>query len=153
SLGGIVTYAKGASVVREMAPLDELDGLRLGNEVDYAGRVTRDLVKGVEASVGMLRKVTTPRKVLVVVGDGADTNIDNAKQQLAKLAKLCEQDRIELHAINYTANIGDELTAIKSLTPHVQIAATPADVSEQARELATRLGNRYQISFPGQDPS
>jgi hypothetical protein len=149
SLGAVVTYDKGATVRRSMTPLADLDHTALGVERDYRGRVTRDLVTGVEVSIDLLRRVVTSRKALIVVGDGADTDIENAKIELAEQRRICAQDRIELYSIAYDAHIGDELSAIKALIPDVRIALAPRDVEAHAAAIAERIAGRYQIVFPG----
>jgi hypothetical protein len=152
SLGAIVVYHKGAEVKLPMGPLANLTGDKLGIEKDYEGKVTRDLVTGVNSAVTELRKVTTARKVLIVVGDGADTNIETAKTQLANLKKLCDQDRIELYGLNYVANIGDELSAIKVLIPNVDIVQSIDGIAAQMKAIVERINNRYYVLFPGNDP-
>jgi len=151
SLGAIVVYHKGAEVKLPMGPLANMTGDKLGLEKDYDGKVTRDLVTGVAEALNQLKKVTTSRKALIIVGDGADTNIDNAKTQLAQIKKQCEQDRIELYGLNYTANIGDELTAIKSLIPNVDIVQSIDGISSQMKAIVDRINNRYYVTFPGND--
>jgi hypothetical protein len=152
SLGAIVVYHQGAEVKLPMGPLQNLTGDKLGIEKDYSDKVTRDLVTGVNQAITELRKVTTNRKALIVVGDGADTNIDAAKVSLAQLKKQCEQDRIELYGLNYTAGIGDELTAIKSLIPDVQVVQSIEGISAQMGAIVDRINDRYYLTFPGYDP-
>jgi hypothetical protein len=152
SLGSIVIYKRGAEVKLPMGPLANLTGDKLGIQKDYELEVTRDLVTGVAEAITQLRKVTTSRKVLIVVGDGADTNIDNAKTQLTQLRKQCEQDRIELYGLNYTAGIGDELSAIKSLIPNVDIVQSIDGIASQMKAIVDRINDRYYLTFPGADP-
>ena len=152
SLGAIVIYHQGAEVKLPMGPLTNLTGDKLGQEKDYQGKVTRDLVTGVNAAITELRKVTTSRKALIIVGDGADTNIDAAKAQLQTLRKQCEQDRIELYGLNYNANIGDELTAVKSLVPDVQIVQSIDGIEAQMGAIIEKINDRYYLTFPGKDP-
>jgi hypothetical protein len=147
SLGGIVRYDKGATVLAPLGPLDQLDGGRFGTEADYAGLVTRDLVTGVETSVELLSQVTTVRKALVIITDGADTNIDQARIDLARLKRRCDQDRIEVYAVGYVANIGDELTAIKALVPDILIAQSADAVPARITDIAHRIGARTEIEF------
>jgi hypothetical protein len=151
SLGAIVIYHKGAEVKLPMGPLANLTGDKLGLEKDYAGKVTRDLVTGVNEAITQLRKVTTSRKALIVVGDGADTNTENAKTQLTQLRKLCDQDRIELYGLNYDAHIGEELTSIKSLIPNVDIVQSIDGIASQMKAIVDRINNRYYVTFPGHD--
>ena len=151
SQGAIVIYHQGAEVKLPMGDLKNLTGDKLGQEKDYQGKVTRDLVTGVNAAITELRKVTTSRKALIVVGDGADTNIDAAKAQLQQLRKQCEADRIELYGLNYTAGIGDELTAIKSLIPDVKVVQSIEGIEAEMGAIIERINDRYYLTFPGFD--
>jgi hypothetical protein len=151
SVGALVTYHKGAEVLRPMGPLRDLDRSALGTERDYAGHVTRDLVSGVSEAITQLRRTTAPRKALIVLTDGADTNIEHAKTQLAQLRKLCEQDRIETHAIVWSANIGEEMTAIKSFVPAPFVAQTVDEIPSFAATIADRIHDRYELVFQARD--
>jgi hypothetical protein len=153
SLGAIVIYKGGAEVKLPMGPLANLTGDRLGVQKDYEGQITRDLVTGVNAGLTELRKVTTSRKVMIVVGDGVDTNPEVAKTALAAARKQCESDRIELYALAYDAGIGgDFLTAIKSLVPNVDVVQSIEGISSQMKAIVDRINDRYYLTFPGNDP-
>ena len=66
------------------SPLGSLSGSALGTQKDYKDTKGYELVKGVELALAELRKVQNPRKVLIVITDGNDTNNDAAKGQLVE---------------------------------------------------------------------
>jgi hypothetical protein len=154
SQGAIVVYHQGAEVKLPMGDIKNLTGEKLGVEKDYEGKVTRDLTTGVNAALTELRKVTTSRKVMIIVGDGADTNIDVAKVQLAQLKKHCEQDRIELYALAYQPpNMSDDfLSAIKNLVTNVDVVQSIEGIEAQMEAIVSRINDRYYLTFPGYDP-
>jgi hypothetical protein len=151
SLGGIVIYHQGAEIKLPMGPLTNMNGAALGTQMDYKGKITRDLVTGINTALTELRRVTTSRKAMIIVGDGADTNLDEAKSQLNIIKKQCEADRIELYALSYDAGIGEFVTAIKTLVPNGKIVQSIEGIDKEMQAIVDRINDRYTLTFPGHD--
>jgi hypothetical protein len=145
SLGALVTYADKAEVRREMGPLTALDATALGVESDYRDNITRDLVAGIETSLGILRAATTPRKALIIIGDGADTNITTAKERFERLKRECAQDGIALYGIRWVALPGEGPTEIGALMT-VETAATADELPAHAQRIADRIRSDGRVS-------
>ncbi|HPH69790.1 MAG TPA: hypothetical protein PLF40_28760, partial [Kofleriaceae bacterium] len=101
SLGTLLVYHNGVDTKLAMGPLTALNGAALGSQKDYAAMVSTAMTSGVIQALAELKKVTTARKALVVIGDGGDVNPEAAKKQLVDLKRQADVERIELYAITY----------------------------------------------------
>ena len=138
----IVTYTDRAVVRAAMAPIDHLTAATLGDQRDYVGGIDRDLVGGVTVGLDELAKVTGARRVLVVIGDGSDTNQGTAKQALATLGQRAAAEHVEVVSIVYKAELSPLSTAIAALDPS-PLAVTNADaIADQLAWLFARLTQR-----------
>ncbi len=152
SQGALVVYSRGSEPKLPMGPLDKLTGDKLGNQRDYEGKTSRDLVSGVSDGIALLRSVTANRKAMIVIGDGSDTNPEEAKRQLSEQRKLLEQDRIEVYGVQYKAEgIDNETPVIKTLIPTVKAVDSMDGIAAALNEIASRINNRYYLVFPGHD--
>jgi hypothetical protein len=152
SKGLVITYAQGARVRLAASPLEELTGAAFGSQTDYADETTNDLVQGVTLAMSELGKLTTVRKVLLVIGDGHDTNDDVAKTQLAALRKEAARQGIEVFAITYHSAITlPGPGPISTLTPNVKTANSVLGIGAELTAVVDRLRNRYYVTFAGYD--
>jgi hypothetical protein len=78
----------------------------------------------VRAAMKELHKSPMSRRVMIVLGDGSDTNMDGAKTQLAKLKAEAEKDGIEIRAAVYVSKLSGDRTVIQYLTNRVVPIAT-----------------------------
>lgn len=152
SVGGIVVYGQGAEV---KVPLGDIAGLtadKLGSQRDYQGKTSRDLVAGVGEAVSVLMNASASRRVLLVLGDGADTNPETARAQLAELRKKAEASRIELIAVHF-ANEGLEgdPALLRVLTPNVKRVAAMDGLATAVRNAADDIGARFYVTFSAYD--
>lgn len=148
----MIVYGKGASVRVPFSPLSELGADKLGSQKDFEGTTMRDLATGASEAVALLRGVTAARKALLVIGDGCDTNADEAKSQLVAMRKTFEQDKVELYSIVYRAErIECEVPVIKSLVTDARSTESVDGIPAKLNEIAARIGNRIYLTFPGFD--
>jgi hypothetical protein len=153
SMGAIIVYSQGAEARHPMSPLATMTSDKLGGQKDYQNKTSRDLVTGVNEALSQLRKITTSRKALVVLGDGADTNPNEAKGQLSQLRKAFEQDRIEVYGIQYVAeSLDNEGGVVKTLIPDVKVAQSMDGIAASMNAIVERMNDRYYVTFPGHDP-
>ena len=149
SQGLLITYEDAARIRVPMGAIGRLDASSIGSENDYYKRLGTDLVGGVELALAELAKVRLPRKVLIVIGDGNDTNNDAAKRQLADLAARAVSERIESYAVIYKGALSNERDVITNMIESVQEVASADAVGPAMAAVGARLANRYIVRFPG----
>src|SRR5262245_7504502 len=117
SKGIVISYSTGAEIKVPMGDLKVITGGALGGQKDYHGKIGTDMVQGITMGVAELSKVATPRKALIVVGDGNDTNNEAAKTQLKDLKELARKQNIQLFAIIYKSAVSSEGAVITTMIP------------------------------------
>jgi hypothetical protein len=150
SQGILITYEDAARIRVPMGPIARLDAGAIGSEKDYYKRLGTDLVGGVELAVAELAKVSVPRKVLIVIGDGNDTNNDNARTQLAELAARASNANIETYALIYKGALSNESDVITSMIQDAPAAPSADAVGPAMAAIGARIANRYLVRFPGE---
>jgi len=131
SLGTLIVYDKGARVKLAMGPVAKLNSEAIGGQKDYMGTATNDMVAGVELGLKELTNTKAGRKVMIVLGDGNDTNRDTANARLANLHQQAMAEKIELHAVVYKTELSDKETPITELVPDTVVAKSIDDVKAQ----------------------
>ncbi|HWU86606.1 MAG TPA: FHA domain-containing protein [Kofleriaceae bacterium] len=149
SVGMVITYADTAVIRVPMGPLGSLSGSALGTQKDYKDTKGYELVKGVELALAELRKTQNPRKVLIVVTDGNDTNNDAAKAQLAVLKKQAQNDRVQTFAIVYKAADSEPNNVIIQMIQQTSTVTTPENIATSIQSILTRMADRQYLTFPG----
>jgi hypothetical protein len=151
SLGTVITYADSATIRIAMGPLDRLTGSALGTQKDYFGTQGVELVKGVDLALSELHKVQVSRKVLIVICDGIDKNMDSAKAQMTALKARAAGEGIESFAIIYKGAMSGDGNVISAMIPQTQTVNTAENVATAIHDILSRLGNRQYLTFPGFD--
>ena len=151
SLGTVITYADSATTRIPMGPLDRITGSALGTQKDYFGSQGTELVKGVDLALSELHKVQVSRKVLIVICDGVDKNMETAKGQMTALKARAAGDRIETFAIIYKGAMSGDGNVIGAMIPQTQTVNTAENVATAIHDILSRLGNRQYLTFPGFD--
>lgn len=151
SVGMVITYADRAKIRVPMGPLAKLTGAALGTQKDYKNTVGLELVKSIELALAELHKVTNPRKVLIVISDGEDTNMDTAKAQLLLLKKAAATDRVQAFGIVYKAADSGPNNVLPSLTQQVSTVTTVDNIAVSLKAIFDRIADRQYLTFPGFD--
>ncbi|HEX3479073.1 MAG TPA: FHA domain-containing protein [Kofleriaceae bacterium] len=151
SLGMVITYADSATVRIAMGPLDRVTGSALGTQKDYFGTQGVELVKGVDLALSELHKVQVSRKVLVVICDGIDKNMEAAKGQMTALKARAAAEGIESFAIIYKGAMSGDGNVISAMIPQTQTVNTAENVATAIHDILSRLGNRQYLTFAGFD--
>jgi len=151
SLGIVITYADSATVRIPMGPLDRITGSALGTQKDYFGTQGVELVKGVDLALSELHKVQVSRKVLVVICDGIDKNMEAAKGQMTALKARAATEGIETFAIIYKGAMSGDGNVISAMIPQTQTVNTAENVATAIHDILSRLGNRQYLTFAGFD--
>jgi hypothetical protein len=154
SLGAIMTYNDKVDIRQAMGPLANLNGTSLGTQKDYFGKQTTNLTSGVTEALAQLRKVSTPRKALLIIGSGTDTAPEKARVDLKELKKQADTDRVELYGFTYQPEIipDPESIVLPVLIPSTKAANSGETIRNEITGVASRLSNRYYVVFPGYDP-
>jgi hypothetical protein len=139
SVGMFATYDSSARIRVPMLPIDKLDLHAIGTQKDYYGAIGDELVGGVTLAFTELVKVQAGRRVLIVIGDGADTNNEAAKTQLQGLAKRAAEFHIEVHAIVYKSQLSVPETVVTVLDPNATVATTADEITAQLGALFSRV--------------
>ena len=117
-----VEYSTGATIRVPWEPAPAFKAAQLGDVTDYADHLGSDVVQGVVMGLAELSKQTLPRKTLVVVGDGNDTNKDPGLA-LGELADQAKRLGIVVHVINVRGPDSPEGSVLGPLDPHPVTAA------------------------------
>ncbi|HEU4733152.1 MAG TPA: FHA domain-containing protein [Kofleriaceae bacterium] len=152
SLGTVITYADKAVVRIPMGPLEKITGSQLGTQRDYLGTKGVELVKGVDLALTELHKVQVSRKVLIVVCDGMDTNMEAAKGQLTALKAQAKADQVQTFAIIYKAPLSGDGNVISTMIPQTQTVTSADNIATAIAGILTRMADRQYLTFPGFDP-
>jgi hypothetical protein len=148
SVGMVITYATKAEIKLPMGPLERLSGGALGTEQDYKGTTGLELVKGIELALAELRKVSNPRKALIIITDGNDSNADAAKVALAQLKKQAQADRVQVSAIVYAAPESGPNNVILNVF-QTSTVNTVDNIAVSVNAILQRMADRQYLTFPG----
>lgn len=151
SKGIVVSYSTGAEIKVPMGDLKLITGGALGGQKDYHGKIGTDMVQGITMGVAELSKVSTPRKALIVVGDGNDTNNEAAKTALAQLKKDASKANINLFAIIYKGPVSTEGNVITTMIPGAKTVNSIDGIASELNAIIARMADRYYLTFPGYD--
>jgi hypothetical protein len=86
----LVVYSTGAEIKAPWQPARDFDGADLGSANDHRGKIGSDLVRGIELAYEELAKRPERRKLMIVVGDGNDTDGDDGAYNLRLAAEAHE---------------------------------------------------------------
>jgi hypothetical protein len=152
SKGIIVSYSQGAEVKAPMNDLKMLTGAALGSQGDYRGKIGTDMVQGITMGLAELKKVSTARKALIVVGDGNDTNNEAAKAALANLKNEARGAKVDLFGIIYRSAVSSEGAVITTMIPTAKTVNSIDGIASELNAIIARMAERYYLTFPGYDP-
>lgn len=147
SEGMVVSYATGADYRLRPAPIAMLTGAALGTQKDYRGRIGTDMVSGIELALSGLERTTATRRVLVVLGDGNDTNNEAAKPALVDLKRRAAQHHVETYAIIYKSPVSDEGNAITTMVPGAVTMNSIDGITAALSQIIERVTDRYYVTF------
>jgi hypothetical protein len=120
----LVTYNVGAQVRVPLGPIANLTPAAFGTQQDYHGKIGVDLLRGLELAANQLDAAPPGRHILLVLGDGSDTDAEAAVAQLPKLAARFAKFPVEVSAIVYRTQMSQERDYLDKLTKHVTRAPT-----------------------------
>lgn len=142
----VVTYSESAEVHVPPTPLATLSGDAFGRPKDYRNRFGTALVHGIELGLAELQHSRAARKVLVVVGDGNDTNNADAVVALPGLAKQATAGGIEIYAIEWKTALSSDGSAIASIVKP-RTASSSTDAIAELATMTARTTDRETVAF------
>src|SRR5262249_787694 len=143
----IVTYSSGTELKLPLTDLSKLAGSALGGQRDYYGRIGDDLVQGITAGLDQLAASDTPRKALIVIGDGNDTNNEAAATQFPELASRAETERVEIYALIYKTQLSSDGSSITKLIRDAKQVQSQAEIADALRDIGKRISAHYAVTF------
>ncbi len=149
SLGTLITYDERAVVRQPLGPIASLTGRSLGTQKDYYGRIGYSLVQALSLAVGELEQAPTHKKLLIVIGDGNDTNNDAAKAQFADLKKRAAHGGIQVAAIIYKGALSEPSNPIIAFHALAQTANSFEGIESAMKDAVRRATAQYTVRFAG----
>jgi hypothetical protein len=143
----IVDYATGAEIKKPKTPLGELDGAAFGSRKDYAHRIGIDLVQGITLGLAELAHTTAGRKVLVVAGDGNDTNNELARDALAELARKARREGVETVGIIWKASTSELGDVLHFMIPDARVVSSTDGAVTELAAMNARTTERQTVTF------
>jgi hypothetical protein len=137
----LITYDDKATIKLPTTPIEKLDAHALGTQMDGKGKLGTELVAGARLALNELTKIDGGRRVIVILGDGNDTNNEAAKTQLQQLAKQAADRHIEVYAITWKGPLSANGSVITELDPKATTAATTEELTADLVALFRVLRN------------
>lgn len=135
----VITYGEGAAVRLPLGPLGQLGPDALGKQIEYRSKLGTALVLGVDLGLAELEKATAPRRVLIVIGDGNDTNNEAATPALAAIKA---KTKVEIYALVYKASLSAETSIVPALTSNVKTVTSADGFSAALTALWAQVGGK-----------
>jgi len=120
----LVTYADKAKVRVPLGPIANLTPAAFGTQQDYHEAMGVELLRALALAADQLDAAPPGRHVLLVLGDGTDTDPQAALAEMPKLAERFAKFPVEVTAIVYRTQASADRDAIDKLTKHVTRAPT-----------------------------
>jgi hypothetical protein len=150
--GAILVYGKDVLIKQPMGPLAALNGETIGGPKEFHGVGEKQFKNGLEKAFELLTTESNARKVLVVIGDGGDTN---AQVNISDTAKKFEGAGIDVYAIRATPkredfennNNKNRMKQLGSLGL-LKEATKVGDIPDLAQQIALDIDSLYVLEFP-----
>jgi hypothetical protein len=98
---GAIDFFEGAEIRIALEPARSFKADQLGTANDYAAKVGSDLVQGVMMGLAELAHAPETDKVLIVIGDGHDTNDSAAPMMVTDLVAQAHKRNVRIRALQY----------------------------------------------------
>jgi hypothetical protein len=133
---GAVEYSTGASVVVPFEPATDFKAAQLGTAKNYAAKRGSDLVQGAAMGLAELTRDPEADKVLIIIGDGHDTNDEAARLALPDILEAAQEQNVRIRAVQLGSIDTLPTHALMLLDPHVMLAGG----NYQSQRLAIAFG-------------
>jgi len=143
----LITYATGAELHLAPTNLASVTGSALGTQKDFKARIGTDLLQGVTLALDQLAAIDTPRKAMIVIGDGNDTNNETAAPALVELRQRAKDERVDTFAIVYKTQLSSETSIIGDFVAGPKVVQSFAALGLELESIIAHLGNGYAVLF------
>lgn len=147
----LLVYGKDVAIRVPMGDRGVASGESMGAVKDYFGVGEKQFKNGLEKAFELLNADAAARKILVVIGDGGDTN---ATVNIADTAKKLQDAEIEVYVIRATPkredfeNAGNKTRMNQLAAPGKPKDATKVgDIPELAQQIAVDIDSLYSLEF------
>jgi hypothetical protein len=124
-------YSTGSRALVARRPAAGFTGAALGGQRTYRNRIGADLVQGVAMALDDLDRAQASHKVLVIVGDGNDTNNETGAPRLVDAAKRAAAAQVTVRALVWKSGISAEGEIVHKLTADVTLLANPSELEQR----------------------
>jgi hypothetical protein len=116
---GAIEFSTGAAIRVPLALATSFKKEQLGTAKDYAAKRGSDLIQGVTMGLAELAKARESNKVLIVVGDGHDTNDASALIAAEELRAQAKIEHVRIRAVQMGGLDTLPGDVLKRLDPHL----------------------------------
>lgn len=127
----VIVYNDRAELVLPMGPVSRLTGEALGSQGNYVDKLGSNLVQGVDLAAAELQRAAPTKKVLVVIGDGNDTENAVARNLLPTLRK--DLSNATVHAIIYKGELSSASSVVTELDPDATTVTTVVAITAELK--------------------
>jgi hypothetical protein len=145
----IVGYSTGARIVKPATPLAELRGSAFGAAKDYDKELSNDLVAGIKIGLDELEHSHATRRVLIVIGDGGDTNASTARDALPELGVRARTSHVETYAIAMKTELSSDTMVLEDMIEGVQLVNSRAGFAAELSAVTAHIAQREAFEFTG----
>ncbi len=155
SQAGLYVFRDGSLDTRQpMEDASSLSGTALGSQRDYEDSIAKPFMVGLDEAWQILAEISGYRRILVVIGDGTDPRGD-IEEDLRNAIERFQDIDAEVYTIHYTPLPGEGPQGqgnMRNLGYSGHYAATSRDhLRSYAGSIASAVGSRYFVRFPGED--
>ena len=94
-----------------------------------------------------LEHITAERKILIVIGDGADTDNEAARDSMPDLGVRARQDHIETYAISMKSEISPDTRVIQDMIESARVVTNHDGIAPEVAAIARRMTEREAFAF------
>jgi hypothetical protein len=147
SMVSVVSYATGAEFKVPVTSATNIHGASLGTQRDYRNKIGTDMVQGIELAMSRLAKSPAPRRVLIVLGDGNDTNDEAAKVALLDLKKRAAKLHVMTYGIIYKSVVSADGNVINTMIPRSHTMNSIEGIEASLQAIVSEIADRQYVAF------
>jgi hypothetical protein len=147
----IVGYSTGAKIIKPATPLAQLRGSSFGAAQDYDKELSNDLVAGIKVGLDELEHSHATRRILIVIGDGGDTNAVSARDALPELGVRARSSHVETYAIAMKTELSSDTMVLEDMIERVQVVTSRAGFAAELSAVTAHIAQREAFEFTGNE--
>ncbi|MFT3697949.1 MAG: hypothetical protein QM831_32715 [Kofleriaceae bacterium] len=144
----LLGYGTGVKALHRWQPFGPF-GDSFGKPTDYVRQLGNDLATGIDQALLDLRAKHGMRKVLVIYGDGSDTDVLHGNDKLLQLDARVHADQVETYALTIATELSSDTKVIQLMVDDPVAIASQAEVATGWQSLLARVDERQAFEFRG----